>query len=165
MAEKYHTALRDPELLSLKDEIASIDARLAELWQRVDSGESGELWEAVDKEWQALKHAQALNDVPKMHASFDKLDLLFQRQRTDTAAHREIAEKIEQRRKLVETEHKRLMTSQQVLNQTEAMVYMGAITDIITRNVTDKKALSQIVVELQQVMMKDQVPVYAEAQG
>jgi hypothetical protein len=162
MAAKYQEALRDPDFLSLKDELAAIDARLADLFARVDTGESGEIWQTLHKEWAQFLLMRTLGDIPKMHVSVAKLDALFARQLIDSAAWAEIAEKIEARRRLVDTEQKRLVTSQQVLNQTEAMVYMGAITDVITRNVTDKQVLSQMLVELQQIMVRDQIPVYAE---
>jgi hypothetical protein len=162
LAEKYHQALRDPELLSLRDEIAAVDARLAELWSRVDSGESGELFEAMDKEWGALKFAQDIGNIPKMHECFAKLDTLFGRKRTDVATHREIREQIEARRKLVETEQKRLVTSQQVLSATEAMVFRDVMTDIIIRHVTDKKVLSDMLVEIRQIANHEGVPVYGE---
>src|SRR5918992_3542816 len=44
MAAKYQEAEHDPELLSLRDQIALVDARLADLLARVDTGESGSLW-------------------------------------------------------------------------------------------------------------------------
>jgi hypothetical protein len=182
MAAKYQEAQDDPELLSLRSEIALLDARIAELFERVDTGESGAIWDALQKEWATFRLHRSLGDVPKMHTSMAKLDLLMDRKLTDTAAHREITEKIEQRRKLCETEQKRLVTSQQMINSTEAMVLVAKLTDIVTRSVlaipqllppealplqssvaaAAKKALSQVVVELQQILVRDQTPVYAE---
>lgn len=162
MAEKYHAALKDPDLLSLKDEIASIDARLAELFARVDSGESGAIWATLRKEWDEFLLVRGSGDIARMHVMIGRLDTIMARALTDHAAWEEISEKIEQRRKLTDSEVKRQLMSQQVLNQTEAMLYMGAITDVITRNVTDKKVLSQMLVELQVIMTKDQVPTYGE---
>jgi hypothetical protein len=162
MAAKYREAQKDPELLSLKDEVAALDARIADLFARVDTGESGAIWDELQKEWAAFHLVRDLGDIPKMHVSIAKLDRLFDRRLNDHAAWAEITELWEQRRKLVESEQKRLISMRAMITQEQALILMGAVTDIITRNVPDKKALSQIVVELQQIMTRDQVPVYGE---
>jgi hypothetical protein len=51
LAATYRNAAKDPELLSLHSEIALLDARMAELLGRVDTGESGALWGTLQKEW------------------------------------------------------------------------------------------------------------------
>jgi hypothetical protein len=42
---------------------------------------------------------------------------------------------------------------------------VSAITDIITRHVSDKKILSDVVVELQLLMTRDNGPMYAAVDG
>jgi hypothetical protein len=54
---------------------------------------------------------------------------------------------------------------QQVITAQQAMLLIGAITDIITRHVPDKKILSDVVVELQQLLTRDNGPMYAAADG
>jgi hypothetical protein len=162
MAAQYRAAKSDPELLSLKDEVAALDARIADLFLRVDTGESGAIWEELQREWAQFHLVRDLGDVPKMHVSIAKLDRLFARRLSDYAAWAEIASLWEQRRKLAESEHKRLIAMRQMITQEQALLLMGAVTDVITRNVPDKQALSQIIIELQQIMTRDQVPVYAE---
>lgn len=162
MAVKYREAQKDPNLLSLHDEVSLIDSRLADLLKRVDTGESGEMWGTLKKEWQEFLLVRASGDIPKMHTSIGRLDAIMDRAITDHLAWAEISEKLEARRKLVESEQKRLISMRQMVTQEQALLLIGAITDIITRNVTDKHALSQIIVELQQIMTREQVPVYAE---
>lgn len=165
MAAKYREAQNDPDLLSLHDEVSLIDARLADLLKRVDTGESGEMWGTLRKEWQEFLLVRASGDIPKMHIAIGRLDAIMERAITDHLAWAEISEKLEQRRKLCESESRRLVAMRQMINQEQALLFVGAIVDIITRHVPDKQALSQIVVELQQIMVRDQVPVYAEAPG
>jgi hypothetical protein len=162
MAEQYRTAKADQELLSLKDEVAALDARIADLFGRVDTGESGAIWDALQKEWAQFHLVRDLGDIPKMHVAIAKLDRLFDRRLSDHAAWAEIAELWDARRKLCESEARRLVALRQVITQEQAMLLMGAITDIITRNVPDKQALSQVIVELQMLMTRDGTPVYAE---
>jgi hypothetical protein len=149
MAATYRAAAQDPELLSLRSEIALLDARIAELLGRVDTGESGALWNTLQKEWAAFRRSRALGDVPTMHLAIARLDLLMDRKHTDSAAWQEIGEAIEQRRKLVESEQKRLVALQAMMSQEQALTLMGVLVDIITTHVRDQPTLAQIVADLQ----------------
>jgi hypothetical protein len=162
MAVKYREAEQDPHLLSLHSEVALVDARLVELLKRVDTGESGQLWDELQEEWKELRQHSAAQALAKMRLSIGRLDSIMSRAIQDHLAWQEISEKLEQRRKLVESEQKRLVAMRLMITQEQALLLMGAVTDVITRNVPDKQVLSQIVVELQQIMTRDQVPVYAE---
>ena len=94
LTERYHEAQADKRLLELREEIALIDARLADLL-------TVEAWP-------------------------------------------EIYEVIEQRRRLVESEHKRLVETKQMLSVESAMLMVSALTDIIKTHVTDRKLLAAI---------------------
>ena len=47
LAARYEESLRDGDVLSLVSEVALTDARLEDLLRRVDSGESGKVWEQL----------------------------------------------------------------------------------------------------------------------
>src|SRR5262245_26413920 len=85
MLQRYRDAEADPELTSLRSELSLIDARLVDLLRRVDTGESGEIWEALQKEWADFRLNRRLQDVPKMHENIAKMDQLFARRLTDHA--------------------------------------------------------------------------------
>jgi hypothetical protein len=138
--------------------LALLDARMAELLSRVDTGESEEMWDALQKEWATFRVYRALGDVPKMHQAIARLDLLMDRKRTDSAAWREIGAAIEQRRKLVESEQKRLVALQATMSQEQAMTLMGVLIDIITTRVSDQPTLAQIVADLQALLESDGPP-------
>ena len=44
LLERYQASLSDPDLLSMRDDIALVDARMQELLSRVETGESDNLW-------------------------------------------------------------------------------------------------------------------------
>jgi hypothetical protein len=155
MAAKYQEAQADPELLSLRSELALLDARIAELLGRVDTGESGAIWEALQQAWALFRGARAQQDVPKMHLAVEQLDRLMDRKVADSAAWREIDEAIEQRRKLVESEQKRLVALQQVITAESALTLMGVLVDIITTHVRDQPTLAKIVADIQALTEQD----------
>lgn len=151
LRERYEAAAEDPELLALREDIALIDSRLADLLKRVDSGEAGSIWKLLQSAWRAYVKAQKGDDPVEAAAAFADVDDLIQKGLMDHAAWSEIAGLLEQRRRLVESERKRLVDMQQMLTAEQAMVFVTAVTDAVRRHVTDRKTLTAIARELVQL--------------
>lgn len=155
MAARYEEAVGDPALLELRGDIALVDARLGDLLQRVDTGESGALWArlmqarldllAYRRAGDAVKTAEALNTL---------LDLVGQGH-ADYRAWAEVGQVVEQRRRLVESERKRLVEMQQTLTVEKAMLLIGAIGGIIKAHVQDRHVLSAISNDIQALVSSD----------
>ena len=62
---------------------------------------------------------------------------------------------IEQRRRLVESEHKRLHALQAVITAEQLMILLSTVTDVIKTHVQDRQALSAISLELKRLMTVD----------
>src|SRR3954451_14863589 len=62
----YSAAQADTELLSLRDDVALLDARLADVLARVDTGESSALWLDLGATLKAFQQASAAGDTAKM---------------------------------------------------------------------------------------------------
>jgi hypothetical protein len=184
LAAKYAAAERDPKLLSLQSELALLDARLADVLSRVDTGEHRERWQALQETYAMLQEARRRGDDRAAAAALKTLGVHINGAIEDYQAWAHIASLIEQRRKLTETEHKRLVTSQQMINSTEAMVLIARLTDITSKAVlgiakrlsgealavapaveaASKQALSHIIVELQHVLTRDdEKPTFEQA--
>jgi hypothetical protein len=163
LRERYEQAEGDAELLSLKSEVALTDARLIDLLARVDTGESGQLWANLKKAHEEFKVYRLARDVPKMNVALAKIEALLDSAVQDHTAWGEIGTLIEQRRKLTESEAKRLITLQQMLTTEEAMALAYRLVDIVTRHVTDKHVLRDIVVDLTALVEQPNgVPAYEE---
>ena len=99
-----------------------------------------------------------------MNTALAEMELLIDTSVRDHAAWGEIGALIEQRRRLAESESKRLVALQQMMTQEDALLMMHRLVDIITRHVPDKKALSGIIVDLQQMAGPAHgLPVYGES--
>jgi hypothetical protein len=143
---RYEQAEGDAELLSLRSEVALTDARLADLLSRVDTGESGQRWAELRRAYRAFIRARQAGDDET--AALARVESLIERAGQDHQAWAEIGELIEQRRKLTESEGKRMVALRQMLSTEEAMALMHRVIDIVTRHVSDRQALSAIVVEM-----------------
>jgi hypothetical protein len=163
LRERYEQAESDQELLSLKSEIALTDARLIDLLARVDTGESGQRWAHLTKAYEEFTLHRQARDVPKMNVALAKMERNIAQATDDRAAWAEIGELVEQRRRLTESEHKRMVALQQMLSAEEAMALTHRVVDIVTRHVTDRQVLSAIVVEMRTLMERSNgLPAYEE---
>jgi hypothetical protein len=144
MQERYAEAVNDSALLELREEVALLDSRLADLIGRVDNGESGALWRQLQQaRTELLAARRAQNNEGQAAAINDMLDVIG-RGHADYAAWREIGSTLEQRRRLVESERKRLIEMQQSLTVERAMLLIGAIGQIIKTHVQDRATLAAI---------------------
>lgn len=144
MAEKYQESINDPELLALDAEISLVDARLEDLISRVDTGESGTLWKMAQASFMDFRAANTSGDQDKMTVALSELNRLLNLGVDDYKAWDEVGKMLEQRRKLVESERKRLMDMEQMITVERTMVLLSAVVSIIRENVTDRKILSAI---------------------
>lgn len=144
LTERYQEALADDALLELNAEIALLDTRLSDLLGRVDTGESGATWQAATKTYETFKQAWRTNDTIAMIDAMYKLDLLLGDAATDYAAWSEIQGVLQQRRALVESERKRRVDMQQMIDAKQAMLLVGAVVGIIKARVSDRSTLAAI---------------------
>jgi ribosomal protein S15P/S13E len=148
---RYRDAEEDAELTSLRSELALVDARLADVLSRVDTGESGARWWALMKAHRAFKRAKRLEDVGRMQEALTTLESHIDAGTQDYEAWHDVQELIEQRRKLCDSETRRLVTLQQTISAEQAMLMIGVIVDIIARHITDRQVLAQITTDLQRL--------------
>lgn len=144
LAERYEAALADGSLLELREEIGLVDTRLADLITRVESGESGDVWRLLRAAFTEFNKARSAGKVPEMTQHLTTIEGLIVRGLADYAAWQDISNTLEQRRKLVESERKRLVEMQQMITAEQAMVMLAAIIDTVRRNVSDRGALAAI---------------------
>lgn len=144
LLERYNEAAADPELLNLSAEIALIDARLGEVLGRVDKGESGAAWKAALTSLAALKAGIAEGSTRQTAAALTTLEGIIADGLDDYNVWTEIETLLEQRRKLVESEQKRLTAAQQMITSGQAMTLVVALIETVKRHVTDRDTLGAI---------------------
>lgn len=114
LGERYEAALKDPDLLALRDEIALTDADIGRLLAQVEE------------------------EPPDDPEQFNKW------QTNQASIRRSIHELIENRRRLVETERKRLVDMQQMMTAEQAMMLLAAVEAVIRKHVDDRNTLASI---------------------
>lgn len=155
MSVRYSESLSDPDLISTRSDIALMDARLEDLLAKVDTGESGETWQALQEAVHEFDKAERLANACSEGRNQDKwlaereeamrtIIVLVQAGMSDYAAWSDIKHTLEQRRKLAETEQKRLVAMQQMISSDQAMTLVAALLASVKSHVTDRAALQAI---------------------
>jgi hypothetical protein len=149
MAADYYAAEHDPKLMELRSDIATVDARIIDLLKRVDTGEAGSIWAEAQAAWMRLRRAQVRGHIETYQLACEEMGRLVDTGGQDTAAWLEIGKQIELRRRLVESEQRRLTLAHEVLTADRAMVLLAEVIRILQRHVTDRRILGAIAAEMQ----------------
>lgn len=155
LLDRYEEARQDTELLALRDDVALVDTRLGELLKHVDTGEGGQRWAMLQQAMSDLQRAYRQGDTAALTAAIDRLGAVIQRGRDEAAVWEEICGLLEQRRRLAESEHRRLIGLQQMLTAEEALSILAVVADSVRRHVTDRKAQQAIADELALLARRD----------
>lgn len=154
LAARYGEAISDPNLISLREEIALTDARLGEVLGRLETGERESVWDELATGINAFEKAVKQGDAAGMKAAIASLTSLPKRGNAEREIWIEVGETIERRRKLVETEHKRLVAMQQMMTSEQAMMLITAVVSAVQKHVTDRSTLMAIQTDLTAIMSK-----------
>jgi hypothetical protein len=152
LAGRYAEALADPQLLELRDEIALIGTRQSELLTHLASGNSLQRWQEAKSAYEEVEEAIAAQDALALRMALNALANALHARLSDYAGWREIMETTELRRRLVESENRRLVQMQQTLTVEQTMALLAAVTDIIRRKVDDPHVLAEIAAALRGIV-------------
>lgn len=156
LLSQYHQSMADPEYLSLKNEIALLDARIEDLLKRVDTGESGKLWKnlkaVADNLYQVVREQRRedLDNVTRkgyeqlqQELTVELFDIIHSA-KSDSDAWQDVMAVIERRRRLVATETARVDKATEYIRSEEAQTLIAALLNSIRANVTDRHILAAI---------------------
>lgn len=160
---KFNEARRDPDLLSLRDEISLNDVLILSLVEKLPSGGARQSWTDLQSAWKELIAAQrrlsnARDDAERSSAQhivgnvLQRMNTIIEDGAGEAKVWNDIIVSIDNRRKLAQTEARRLADMEQYITSEKAIALVYAILDIIRRNVPDKGALSSIATEVRSLI-------------
>ena len=148
LVHRYAEALSDSRLLELRDEIALVDARIAELIERLTTGESGQGWREVQGLYAALTAAVPTGDAAIFQAAMDALGEAVRRGGSDNQVWDELGGWMDSRRKLVESERKHLLEQQQMITIERLMILAAALVESVHRHEPDPTISAAIAADI-----------------
>ena len=145
---RYAAAAADPDLIVLRHDIALVDALIADVLLRLDSGESGALWRALREATDQFEARRRARDTAGAGESLEEILALVRRGDADGAVRREVLEHLDQRRKLAAEERKRLAELQASITAERAMALVAAIVGVVRSHVHDQALLAAIAADV-----------------
>ena len=74
LLQRYRGAMTDPELLNMGTDLGLIETRLADVLGRVDTGDAGETWFALQAAWDDLRVAQRAKNPDRVQLCAAKVE-------------------------------------------------------------------------------------------
>lgn len=140
LAALYNEAGEDRELVGLREELKAVDARLLTLMATLGADAGSARWAAVGAAYDALQAVQP-GDGKGFDAAMVQLGDAIAAQHTDDGTWREIYKAIELRRRLVDSEAKRLHRLHQMISVERVLNLVGGIMQSIKTHVSDPEKL------------------------
>ena len=153
MLGNYQAALSDPDLVALREELALVTARESDLLSRVDTGEAGAHWHGIRQALADFRSAQRREDGAAAASALREMERLVDLGIADYRAWAELLGAIESRRRLAETERRRLEAMQQMITTERAMLLVAALVDAVRRHVDDRRVLDAIGREVEKIVV------------
>ena len=153
LIEDFQTALNDPSLQSLEQEIALTEARLADLLKKADEGGASAIFKELGEAFESYKDANSDGDMQKQMEAMRRLERAISQGKQDAGVWREINQLLDTKRKLALAEAKRLQTLDNFITKEEANTLIAAIGGIIIENVKDADTLANISKEFDRILV------------
>ncbi|MES2465349.1 MAG: HGGxSTG domain-containing protein [Armatimonadota bacterium] len=159
LSDGYEAALQEPEIASVRSEVALCVARQEDLLSRVDSGEAGANWRdlqtlytEVEKQqrlWQENRGTPAGDRAREAYVCLvQEMGAVVASGASDYRAWGEVCSMIEQRRRLVNTEIACLVKSEQMVPKEKALAFVGAVVAVVRRHCPEPERLNAIGTEM-----------------
>lgn len=144
LQQRADAALADPDFLSLRPELALVDAMLADRWETLEQGGNDDLWETLDKQVMAFKGAMASGDVRKMRASISDIEHTVGKGNSEAMARKEIRELIKDRQRLAESMQKTLVNLKQTVTVQQTLELLQQVIMVVADTVSDRRETSEV---------------------
>ena len=151
LLERYEASRNDPELLNLRDEIALLDAHIQDLTGHLSSGGPA-TWSQVEANVKRAAEALKEGKLSDVHQGLEAAMQALEQSEADQSTWAELLVLLEQRRKLVESERKRLVELQQVITAERAMTLIVAVVDVVRQHVVDRNTISAIAADIRSLV-------------
>lgn len=153
LAARVAEAEADPTLLELRGDVALIEARLTQLKERLETFESEGGWLTLKDVFAALDKARKDGDALAGQQHYAHLAKLINEGGNEYGLWREILGLLEERRRFVESERRRLFEMDQMIPAERATLMIGVIVGIVTARVQDMDVRQAIAQDIERLVV------------
>lgn len=151
LLDRYHEFIGNEDILSLNSEIALLDTRISEMLERIDvDAASPEAWIELSKLWGEFMFAVRTGNSKEQNKLLLIINNAIEKGSDQEKLWNNIITTVEGRRKLSDTERKRLTDMQQMVTVEQALLLVTTTVIALKEAVykyADPKAAREIIVE------------------
>lgn len=141
----FEEAFGDRDIVTLRGQIALLDAREEELLTRLSTGESGATWFAAQRAMEDFHRAVRESNHSRQAQTLATLAKIIGDGAKDERVWHELRDNINLRRRVAEAERRRIEALHSYLTAEEVILFAGNLVQLIATNVTDRASLDAIV--------------------
>lgn len=154
---RYEEAIAHEDLSTLVNELGLTDSRIAQILEKLGTGETSDLWESLRDKWTEFMMAVRLGDTESQNGILPQLNRLIQQGASTSSQWEELFTIMEKRRKMIETENKRVATNRDMIPVETAVLMINMVietTRLSTLKYADKKTAQAILTDAQSTYEK-----------
>ena len=147
LLERYEQAANDPNLVSVRDELALVDMRVGQLLDAVGETGSLRLIKEIRAKFDTFKAAgkkKGKQSAVEGLGALEQVDRLIDDALTVAATWDELRETLDLRRKLSETETRRMRDLHQLIDVKSAIAMMTLLVNEVKKRVKDPELLAAL---------------------
>lgn len=145
LGERLENFMNDPTISSLREDLALADTRLSMKLEEIEGMETGQRWEELEERAAELDVALRNDDPATANQALREIQRIIQEGAEEKEHWDEIFDIMEQKRKLAETENKRIKASSNTLTPEEASMLIDVMVqlmkDVVEEHDVPKEAL------------------------
>jgi hypothetical protein len=151
VAARYEAALADPELLSVRDDIALLQGSIQQVMADLQEAEARPDFDAILETVERISDGWRSWDWTRMSSELEALKDAISGQKQARAAMREIRELIREKATLVQQENRLLADREQMVTVEQYLMGMRALGSAVRRLVDDPEKLRLIEAEFRRL--------------
>jgi len=152
LRDQFAQVSSNGDRLSNSEQIALLDLRISQLCSRLDTAESGRRWREVRVAMRNLTGAMQSGNTDAVGEALNALHIAINRGVHDVDNWDEMMEVIETRRRVTETELRRVRSAQEWISTQEALDLITVISESVNAHVTDPTAKALIAADIQRTI-------------
>ena len=151
IAARFNAAREDPELLSIRDDVALVDTRRSILAERLSTGESGASWETLKELWNDFERGNRMSaeatqlDSPELRekaralitSSINAIGKLITNGASEEVQWKELQKSTHELAALKQSETSRLQKLHQMMTAEEALLLIHQVQQAVVQVVTN----------------------------
>lgn len=144
LAADYVRSLKDPDLVSLRDQLALIDVFIKQDIRKLAALEEAGDWSRALELLVEMENASASGDIELVALRLQELRGLVDKGEESIRVRDRIIRRVEQYRKVAESERRRMVDLRLLLTVERQMALLGAVVAILKEEISDKDTRRRI---------------------